>query len=577
MFYLQDFSLKIKVFVERGRRLLWNFMKLRSREVVSGLESLPRRALLKADGLTDADIKKPLIAIANSYNQVVPGHIHLRELAREVAAGVKAAGATPLEFNTIGICDGIAMGTRGMCFSLPSREVIADSLELMLEAHRFDAVVAVASCDKIVPGMLMALARVDIPAIMLTGGPMMPGEWQGQALDIISAFEAVGAVKAGKMSELEAKEIEDRCCPGCGSCAGLFTANTMACLTEALGMSLPGVATAHAIDAKKRRLAKQSGKQVVELLRRGVTPSKIMTRAAFENAIVVDMAMGGSTNTVLHLPAIAHELNIKLCLDVFDRLSRRTPQICNLRPEGKHVMLDLERAGGMPAVMKRLGGLIRLSPLTVTCRRVRDNLRYAKIHDAEIIRPTTRPFRKEGGIAILYGNLAPRGAVVKYAAISSKMMKHKGPARVFNREEDAIKAIFSKRIRRGDVIVIRFEGPKGGPGMREMLSSTAAIVGMGLSESVALVTDGRFSGGTRGPCIGHVSPEAADCGPIAIVRDGDQIVMDVRHRKLDLLLPSSEIKERLERLKLPEPKVKKGYLALYSRTVSSAAEGAIRR
>jgi len=552
-------------------------MKLRSREVVSGIESLPRRALLKADGLTDADLEKPIIAIANSYNQVVPGHLHLRELAGEAAAGVEAVGGTPLEFNTIAICDGISMGTRGMHYSLPSREVIADSLELMLEAHRFDAVVAVASCDKVVPGMLMALARVDIPSIMLTGGPMMPGEWRGQTLDVINAFEAVSEVKAGKMTELEAKEIEDRCCPGCGSCAGLFTANTMACLTEALGMSLPEVATAHAIDAKKRRLARQSGKQVVELLRRGITPSSIMNRASFENAIVVDMAMGGSTNTVLHLPAIAHELGIKLGLDVFDRLSRRTPQICNLRPEGKHMMLDLDRAGGVPAVMKRLGRFIRLSPLTVTGRRVRDNLRYAKIHDAEVIRPTTRLFRKEGGIAILYGNLAPRGAVVKYAAISPRIMKHKGPARVFNREEDALRMILNKRIRKGDVIIIRFEGPKGGPGMREMLSSTAAVVGMGLSESVVLVTDGRFSGGTRGPCIGHVSPEAANGGPIAIVRDGDQISIDIRRRKLDLLLSTSEIKERLEQLKLPEPRIKKGYLATYSQTVSSASEGAIRR
>lgn len=554
-----------------------NFVKLRSREVVSGLESLPRRALLKADGLTDADIEKPLIAIANSYNQVVPGHIHLRELGEAAAVGIRAARATPLEFNTIGICDGIAMGTRGMCFSLPSREVIADSLELMLEAHRFDAVVAISSCDKIVPGMLMALARVNIPAIMLTGGPMMPGEWRGQSLDIISAFEAVGAVKAGKMSELEAKEIEDHCCPGCGSCAGLFTANTMACLTEALGMSLPGVATAHAIDTKKRRLAKQSGKQVVELLRRRITPSKIMTRAAFENAVIVDMATGGSTNTVLHLPAIAHELGIKLCLDVFDRLSRRTPQICNLRPGGEHMMLDLERAGGVPAVMKRLGKLIRLSPLTVSGRRIRDNLRRAKIYGAKVIRPPKRPFHREGGIAVLYGNLAPRGAVVKYAAVNQKMMKCKGPARVFNREEGAVKAILNKRIKRGDVVVIRFEGPKGGPGMREMLSSTAAVTGMGLSESVTIITDGRFSGGTRGPCIGHISPEAAEGGPIAIVRDGDLIAIDIRRRKLDLLLPRSEIKNRMGRLKLPEPRVKKGYLALYSRTVSSAAEGAIRR
>lgn len=542
-----------------------------------GLESLPRRALLKADGLTDADLERPFIAIANSYNQVVPGHIHLRELAEAAAAGVRAAGATPLEFNTIGICDGIAMGTKGMCFSLPSRELIADSLELMLEAHRFDAVVAIASCDKIVPGMMMALARVDIPAIMLTGGPMMPGMWHGKRIDVIDAFEAVGAVKAGRMSELEAKEIEDRCCPGCGSCAGLFTANTMACLCEALGMSLPGVATAHAIDAKKRRLAEQSGRQAVELLRRGITPSKIMTRTAFENAIVVDMALGGSTNTVLHLPAIAHELGIKLSLDLFDRLSRRTPQICNLRPGGTHVMLDLERAGGVPAVMKQLGKFIRLSPLTVTGRRVRDNLRYAKVHDADVIRSPTRPFHREGGIAILYGSLAPRGAVVKYTAVSAKMMKHKGPARVFDREEDAVKAILNRQIKRGNVIVIRFEGPKGGPGMREMLSSTAAVIGMGLSESVMLLTDGRFSGGTRGPCIGHISPEAAEGGPIAIVRDGDMISIDVRRRKLDLLLPSAEIKARLEGLKLPEPRVKKGYLALYSRTVSSAAEGAIRK
>ncbi|MCS7131168.1 MAG: dihydroxy-acid dehydratase [Hadesarchaea archaeon] len=552
-------------------------MKLRSREVVAGLEGLPRRALLKADGLTDDDLKRPLVAIANSYNQIAPGHVHLRELGEAVAAGVRMAGATPLEFNTIAICDGLAQGHIGMCYSLPSREIIADSLELMLEAHRFDAVVAVASCDKIVPGMLMAIARVDIPAILVTGGPMMPGEWLGQSLDVISAFEAVGAVKAGRMSELEAKEIEDRCCPGCGSCAGLFTANTMACLAEALGISLPGMATAHAIDVKKKRLAKQSGKQVVELLRRGIRPSDIMTRAAFENAIVVDLALGGSTNTVLHLPAIAHELGISLSLDVFDRLSRRTPQICNLRPGGPHTMLDLERAGGVQAVMRQLGKLIHLSPLTVSGRRVRDNLRYAKVNDPKVIRTTTRPYRREGGIAILRGSLAPRGAVVKYAAVSPRMMRHRGPARVFDREEDAVRAILNGKIEEGDVVVIRYEGPKGGPGMREMLSSTAAVVGMGLSESVALVTDGRFSGGTRGPCIGHVSPEAAEGGPIAIVADGDEIEIDIKQRRLELLLPSSEIRARLQAFKPPEPRVKKGYLALYSRIVSSAAEGAICR
>jgi len=552
-------------------------MKLRSREVVAGLESLPRRALLKADGLTDADIERPFIAIANSYNNVVPGHLHLRELAAEVATGIREAGGTPFEFNTIGICDGLAMGTRGMCFSLPSREVIADSVELMLEAHRFDAVVGVASCDKIVPGMLMALARVDIPAIMLTGGPMLPGEWEGQRLDVISAFEAVGAVKAGKLSEREAKEIENRCCPGCGSCAGLFTANTMACLTEALGMSLPGVGTAHAVDAKKARLAKQTGKQVVELLRRGIKPSNIMTRAAFENAVIVDLALGGSTNTVLHLPAIAHEAGVKLCLDVFDRLSRRTPHICNLRPSGEHTMLDLERAGGVPAVMKRLGKLIRGSPLTVAGRRVRDNLKFAKFYESNVIRPLARPYHREGGIAILYGNLAPKGAVIKYAGVSPRMMRHRGPARVFEREEDAVKAILNKKIKRGDVVVIRYEGPKGGPGMREMLAATAAVAGMGLAESVALVTDGRFSGGTRGPCVGHVSPEAAEGGPIAVVRDGDKISLDIRRHRIDLSVPDAEIKVRLAKFKPPEPRIKRGYLALYSRTVSSAAEGAIRR
>lgn len=552
-------------------------MKLRSREVVAGLESLPRRALLKADGLTDADIKRPFIAIANSYNNIVPGHLHLRELAADVAAGIREAGGTPFEFNTIGICDGLAMGTPGMCFSLPSREVIADSVELMLEAHRFDAVVGVASCDKIVPGMLMAMARVNIPSIMVTGGPMLPGEWRGQKLDVISAFEAVGAVKAGKMSEREAREIEARCCPGCGSCAGLFTANTMACLCEALGISLPGMATTHAVDRKKHRLARQSGSQVMKLLRQGMTPRKIMTRAAFENAIIVDMAIGGSTNTVLHLPAIAHEAEVKLNLDTFDRLSRRTPHICNMRPEGPHMMVDLDRAGGVPAVMKQLGNLVRGSPLTVTGRNVRGNLKFVKAPKSEVIRPVKRPYHREGGIAILYGSIAPKGAVVKYAGVRPKMMRHQGPARVFDCEEDALKAILGKRIKAGDVIVVRYEGPKGGPGMREMLAPTSAIAGMGLIESVALITDGRFSGGTRGACVGHVSPEAAEGGPVAVVREGDNILVDIRRRRLDLLISSSELKERLAKFRPPALRAKRGYLALYSRVVSSAAEGAVRR
>jgi dihydroxy-acid dehydratase len=550
-------------------------MRLRSREIVDGIESLPRRALLKAVGVTDTQMEKPFIAIANSYNNIVPGHIHLRDIASAVATGIKDAGGVPFEFNTIGICDGISMGTKGMHFSLPSREIIADSVEAMLESHRFDAVVCVASCDKIVPGMLMAIARVDIPAIMVTGGPMLPGEWKGERLDVISAFEAVGAVKAGRMTEREAMMIEERACPSCGSCAGMFTANTMACLCEALGISLPGVATAPAVDAKKLRFAKHSGSQVMKLLKSGITARRIMTRAAFENAVVVDMALGGSTNTVLHLPAIAHEAGVSLGLDVFNRLGRRTPNICNMRPGGLHMMVDLDNAGGVPVIMKRLGKLIHGKPMTVTGRRVADNMRFVKDVNSDVIRPFSRPYRRDGGIAVLYGSLAPKGSVVKHASMSPRMLRHRGPARVFNCEEDAVKAIYGKRIKPKDVIVICYEGPKGGPGMREMLAPTAAIAGMSL-ESVALVTDGRFSGGTRGACVGHVSPEAAEGGPIAVVRDGDEILIDIRERKLDLLIPPDELKHRLSSFKPPAPKFKKGYLAYYSRVVSSASDGAVR-
>ncbi|MEW6222223.1 MAG: dihydroxy-acid dehydratase [Candidatus Hadarchaeota archaeon] len=553
-------------------------MKLRSREVVEGIESLPRRALLRAVGLTGADFGHPFVAIANSYNNIVPGHIHLREVGKAVAAGVREAGGTPFEFNTIGICDGLSMGTKGMCYSLPSREIVADSVEAMLEAHRFDAVVCVSSCDKIVPGMMMAMARVDIPGIMVTGGPMLPGEYRGKSLDVISAFEAVGAVKAGKMTEQEARMIEQSCCPGCGSCAGLFTANTMACLGEALGISLPGMGAAHATDAKKLRLAKKSGAQVVKLLKDGVTPRKIMTRAAFENAVVVDMAMGGSTNTVLHLPAIAHEAGLKLSLDAFDRIGRRVPNVCNLRPVGPHSMLDFERAGGVPALMKRLGKHIRGTPLTVSGRTVKENLRLIKEPPAnDVIRPLGRPYHRDGGIAVLYGSLAPDGSVVKYSGVSQKMLRHSGPARVFNSEEDATRAIHGKRIRSGDVVVIRREGPKGGPGMREMLVLTAAITSMGLSESVSLITDGRFSGGTRGACIGHVSPEAVEKGPLAVVREGDKILIDIPRRKLDLLVAPAELKRRLVRFRAPVPRAGHGYLAIYSRTVTSAADGAVRK
>ncbi|MEM2874702.1 MAG: dihydroxy-acid dehydratase [Candidatus Hadarchaeales archaeon] len=552
-------------------------MKLRSREVVAGLESLPRRALLRADGLKDSDIQRPFVAIANSYNSIVPGHLHLNELAGEVAKGIREAGGTPFEFNTIGICDGIAMGTRGMCYSLPSREVIADSVELMMEAHRFDALVGLASCDKIVPGMLMAMARLDIPSIMVTGGPMLPGEWRGKKLDLISSFEAVGSVKSGRMTPAEAIQIEKRCCPGCGSCAGLFTANTMACLTEAMGMSIPNMGTTHAVDPLKRKLARKSGQQIVRLLKKGITSRRIMTREAFENAITVDMAIGGSTNTVLHLPAIAHEAGLTLDLGVFDRLSRKTPNICSMRPAGSHTMLDLYRAGGVQSVMRELGDLIDGSALTVTGKSVRENIKSAKQGDGKVIRSIKDPYRNEGGIAILYGTLAPEGAVVKSSGVSSKMMVHRGPARVFDREEDAVREILDGGIRPGDVIVIRYEGPKGGPGMREMLGPTSAIAGMGLDESVALVTDGRFSGGTRGACVGHVSPEAAEGGPIAVVEDGDSILIDIGRRKIDLVIPETELRRRLASFRAPPPKIERGYLAFYSRFVSSASEGAIRK
>lgn len=551
-------------------------LKLRSREVTEGIESLPRRALLKAGGLVDEDLGRPLVAIANSWNEIVPGHLHLREVGRAVARGVRLAGGTPLEFNTIAICDGIAMGTPGMCYSLPSREVIADSVELMVEAHRFDAVVAVCSCDKIVPGMLMALARLNLPSIVVTGGPMQPGEWRGEKLDVISAFEAVGRLKAGRIGLKEAKEIENRSCPGPGSCAGLFTANTMACLVEALGMSLPGMATCHATDSKKLRLAEESGRLVVQLLRRNLTPSKIMTRASFENAIVVDLALGGSTNTTLHLPAIAHELGIRLDLELFDRLSRRVPQLCNLRPGGPHFMLDLERAGGVPALMKQLGRLIRQGALTVTGRTVGENLRVVKVLDSSVIRPLTRPYRREGGIAILYGTLAPKGSVLKLAGLPPRLRKFRGRARFFRGEEEAVAALSAGKVGGREVMVIAYEGPKGGPGMREMLSVTSMLVGMGLSEEVALVTDGRFSGGTRGICVGHVSPEAAERGPIALVRDGDPILIDLERRRIDLLVPQEELKRRLEVLPPFKPKVRRGYLSLYSRMVSSASEGAVR-
>lgn len=552
-----------------------DFLKHRSKEITEGLEAMPMRALLKADDLEDEDLEKPLIAIANSWNQVVPGHLHLHSLGEEVADGIKEAGGTPLEFQTIGMCDGIGMGTHGMRFSLPSREVIANSLEVMLEGQRFDAVVALASCDKIVPGMLMALGRVDIPAIMVTGGPMLPGEREGEKLDVISTFEAVGRVKSGQISDEEAREIEDLACPGAGSCAGLFTANTMACLTEAMGLSIPGTASSHAVHEKKAEIAKKAGRQIVKLLENGVKPSDILTPEAFDNAIMVDMALGGSTNTVLHLPAIAAEVGVELNLDRFDRIGRRIPQIAGLRPGGDHMMIDLEEAGGIPAVLKRLEEDLNLDSLTVSGQTLGENLEGAEVTDEEVIKPKSNPYREDGGIAILRGNLAPDGAVVKYGAVSPKLWEHEGPARVFESEEDAEDAILDGDIEEGDVVVIRYEGPKGGPGMREMLGPTSAVAGMGMAESVGLITDGRFSGGTRGLAIGHISPEAAVGGPIAVIEEGDRISVDIENRNLELLIEDSELEERLQDWEPPEPKFSGGYLEVYSRMVGTAAEGAV--
>jgi dihydroxy-acid dehydratase len=546
---------------------------MRSDVIKKGVKRAPHRSLLKALGLTDKEIANPFVGVVSSWNEIVPGHVHLDKIAEAVKSGIRQSGGTPFEFSTIGICDGLAMGHEGMKYSLPSREVIADSIELMVQAHMLDGMVLISSCDKIVPGHLIACARINIPSIVITGGPMYPGYTEGKA-DLISVFEAVGSYKSGKISEKKLKDLENLACPGAGSCAGLFTANTMACIVEALGMSLPGCATSHALDAKKIRIAKKSGMKIVELIRKDIKPSEIMTKKAFENAITMDMAIGGSTNTTLHLPAIANELGIKLNLDVFDEISKNTPHLVDLRPGGKHFMQDFDMAGGVPAVMERIKELLHLECLTVTERTVGQNLKSLRIinpkKNTEVIKPLNDPYRKEGGIAILKGTLAPDGAVVKQSAVDQKMLVKKGRVKVFDSEEDAKNSI--KEISKGDIIIIRYEGPKGGPGMREMLEITSAIAGMGLLDSVALITDGRFSGGTRGACIGHVSPEASEGGPIALVQDGDIVEIDIPNRKLNLLVSKEELKTRKARV---PKKTMKGYLSRYSKLVSSAEKGAI--
>ena len=548
---------------------------MRSDAVKVGFERAPHRALLKALGLADSDLSKPFIGVVNSFTDVVPGHAHLNRVAEAVKAGVISAGGVPFEFNTIGICDGIAMGHSGMRYSLPSRELIADSVEVMVQAHRFDGIVMISTCDKITPGMLMAAARLNIPAIMVTGGPMLSGVYKGKKVGTDSMFEAIGKVAAGKMSEEELKCLEDAACPTCGSCNGMFTANTMACVTEALGMSLTGCATPLAVSAERLRIAKATGERAVGLVKEDLKPRDILSSDSFENAIMVDMALGGSTNTVLHVTAIANEAEVDLPLPLFDKLSKRVSHLCSMIPSGPYDLKDLDEAGGIPAVMKQLSDALHLSALTVTGKIVKENIKSAVVLNPEVIRSMDNPVHKEGGIAVLTGNLAPDGAVVKAAGISANMMVHQGPAKTFDSEEAAMEAILDKKIQKGDVMVIRYEGPKGGPGMREMLTPTASIAGMGLSESVALITDGRFSGATRGPCIGHISPEAATGGPIGLLKDGDIIEIDVPKRRLNVKLSDEELAKRAKSWTAKEPNVKTGYLVRYSQMVEPANKGSI--
>jgi len=542
-----------------------------------GLERAPHRSLFKAMGYTDEELSRPIIGIANSANEIIPGHIHLDRITEDVKAGIRMAGGTPVEFSTIGVCDGIAMGHRGMKYSLASRELIADSVEIMVMAHPFDGLVLVPNCDKIVPGMLMAALRLNIPAIVVSGGPMMAGSLKGSPVDLINVFEAVGGVKAGTTTPEALAELEDCACPGCGSCSGMFTANSMNCVTEALGMGLPGNGTIPAVQAARRRLAKEAGMKIMDLVTNGITPHDIATLDAFKNAIAVDMALGCSTNTVLHIPAIAHEAGISLDLDLFNQISEQTPNICSLSPAGPHHVEDLDGAGGIQAVMKELSkkGLINLNAMTVTGDTIGENIDGAANLNTKVIHSVEEPYSPQGGIAILRGNLAPEGGVVKQSAVAPNMLVNEGRARVFDSEEDAIDAILGGAIVAGDVVVIRYEGPKGGPGMREMLSPTSAIAGMGLDTTVALLTDGRFSGGTRGAAIGHISPEAADGGPIALVKEGDRIGIDIPNKRIELKVDQAELDRRAEEFVPKKPTTGGGYLERYSRMVTSASTGAV--
>ena len=561
---------------------------MRSDVVRTGLERAAPRALLMGMGYTKEEMYRPLIGVASSWNEVVPGHIHLDKIADAVKVGVSMAGGTPMEFGVIGVCDGIAMGHEGMKYSLATRELIADSVECMAKAHAFDALVLIPNCDKIVPGMLMAAARINIPTVIISGGPMMAGRYDGRSISVTQMFEGAGAVRSGKITEEQLAEMEECACPGCGSCAGMFTANSMNCLTEALGMGLPGNGTIPAVDAARIRLAKHAGMKVMELFEKNIRPRDIMTQAAFENALAMDMALGCSTNTALHVPAIAHEAMADFNLDMLNEVSAKTPHLVTLAPAIAHPsddpakqiihhMQDFNEAGGVAAVMKELAknGLVDTTVMTVTGATVGDNIANASIKNADVIHSIDKPYHKTGGLAVLRGNLAPDGSVVKQSAVEPEAWVFEGPARVFECEDDAVKVLLEGGINDGEVIVIRNEGPKGGPGMREMLTATATVSGMGKGKEIALITDGRFSGASRGACIGHVSPEAASGGPIGLLKDGDIISIDIPGKRLDVKLSDEELEARRRAWTAPEPRVKEGYLARYARLVASAANGAI--
>ena len=548
-------------------------------ETYQGVDRAPHRSLFYAMGYLPEDLEKPLVGVVNAHNEIIPGHFHLNEIAQAVKLGISAGGGTPIEFPVIGICDGIAMNHSGMRYPLSTRELIADSIEAMTIGHKFDALVLIGNCDKIVPGMMMGAARLNIPSVYISGGPMLTGMHKGKPVDLIrGAFESVGAYAEGNITEKELEEIETESCPTCGSCAGMFTANTMNCLAEALGIGLPGNGTIPAPYGQRKQLGKKAGLAVMKLFDQNIRPRDIMTLTAFKNAIAVDMAIGGSSNTVLHLMAVAHEANVPLSLKDFDIISKQVANIAKLSPAGEHSITDLHHAGGISAVMKLLleAGLLNGDQMTVTSKTIAENVANSSVMNNAVIRPVSKPYSSEGGIAILHGNLAPDGAVVKQSGVEPEMMRHSGPARVFESEETAYEAILAKRIKSGDVVVIRYEGPKGGPGMREMLSPTAAIVGMGLEKSVALITDGRFSGGTRGPCIGHISPEASEGGTIALVEEGDIIEIDIPSRIIRLKLTDDEIERRRKKWKQPPSKAERGtYLYRYSKMVTSASTGAV--